>query len=324
MLSEISIVCFAASYSVSLGLESTRLLFRTRIRYPLVVGFGIAGWIAHSLFLAFRIRQQLDGGLPLSSWLDWCLLAAWVLVAIYLLSALLNPRVATGLFLLPAVLILIGLARLLRDLPTFSQDESTRLWGMLHGLALLVGTVVVVAGFVAGVMYLVQAHRLKHKLPPRAGLELPSLEWLQRANERALVFSSFLLVLGVGSGIILNLVKHARLNTGTPWTDPVVWGSGILLLWLTAALLFKGLYKPARQGRKVAYLTVACFLFLMLAIGLALMAQHASVADQRLSTDLGRRQSVDWSLAGNKKKTSLGARALRWQPWCLSSTGGAR
>ena len=323
MLSGISIICFAASYSVSFGLESTRLLFRARIRYPLVVSFGIAGWIAHSLFLAFRIRQQLDGGLPLSSWLDWCLVAAWVLVAIYLLSAFLNPRVATGLFLLPAVLILIGLARLLRDLPPFSQDAATRLWGMLHGLALLLGTVVVVAGFVAGVMYLVQAHRLKHKRPPRAGLELPSLEWLQRANERSLVYSSFLLVLGVGSGIILNFVKYARLNTGTPWTDPVVWGSGILLLWLTTSLLFKGLYKPARQGRKVAYLTVACFLFLVLAIGLALMARHASVVDQRPSNDLSRRQSAGCPLAGNDEKTILGTRDLRWHSSGLFSTEGA-
>ena len=293
MASGISIICFAASYAVSLALESTRLFFRARIRYPLVVGFAIAGWIAHSLFLGFRAEAQMESGLPLSSWLDWCLVAAWVLVGTFLLCALLKPHIATGLFLLPGVLVLIGLAHLLRDFPTFSQGTASRWWGMFHGFSLLLGTVAVITGFVAGVMYLVQSYRLKQKLPPRGGLELPSLEWLRSANERSLVVSSFLLLLGLVSGIILNLVQQTLPGGGTPWTDPVVWGSGILLLWLTIGLLFNGLYKPARQGKKVAYLTVANFLFLVMAISLAVMAQHASTVQEREKVDAGSRWSDD-------------------------------
>ena len=66
--------------------------------------------------------------------------------------------------------------------------------------------------------------------------------------------------MGLLSGILLNLVKgeHASVQ----WTDPVVWPSGLLLIWLLAALTFNGFYKPARQGRKVAYLTFASFVFL--------------------------------------------------------------
>ena len=42
-------------------------------------------------------------------------------------------------------------------------------------------------------MYLGQARRLKHKQPPAAGLRLPSLEWLQWANSRAILASVLML-----------------------------------------------------------------------------------------------------------------------------------
>ena len=279
MLSGISLVCFAASYTVSLGLELTRLAFRSRVRHVAFVTFGMVGFVVHTIYLANRAREEMMSGLPLSSWYDWCLLAAWALVLIYLIAVIMRPHLTLGLFLLPLVLLLLTVAWILRDLPAFSQDHATRVWGLLHGFALLLGTVIVVIGFVAGVMYLVQANRLKRKLSPRLGLVLPSLELLQQANIGALITSSCLIVLGLSAGIVLNLVRHTSEQEHTPWTDPVVWSSELLLVWLFAALLFNWLYKPARQGRKVAYLTVASFLFVILAVGLALFAKHASRED---------------------------------------------
>ena len=46
---------------------------------------------------------------------------------------------------------------------------------------------------------------------------------------------------------------------------------------LLAATLFEWLYKPAQQGRKVAYLTVASFLFLALVMAMLLAgaSKHA-------------------------------------------------
>jgi hypothetical protein len=51
--------------------------------------------------------------------------------------------------------------------------------------------------------------------------------------------------------------------------------------WLLAATIFELVYKPAQQGRKVAYLTVANFVFLaivlvMLATG---QSEHAPKGD---------------------------------------------
>jgi len=52
-----------------------------------------------------------------------------------------------------------------------------------------------------------------------------------------------------------------------PWNDPVIWSSGVLLAWQLAAAAFSVLYRPARQGRKVAYLTIASFVCLAIAMG---------------------------------------------------------
>ena len=54
ILSGISIVCFTASYAVSLALEVSRLFFRMPVRLVVMIGFTLAGLLAHTLYLAQR------------------------------------------------------------------------------------------------------------------------------------------------------------------------------------------------------------------------------------------------------------------------------
>jgi hypothetical protein len=276
-VTNVHIFCFAASYSVALLLEISRLFLRAPARILGTVGFTAAGLLAHSIYLVLRTSPDPDKPPPLSSWYDWLLLIAWGVAAVYLVMQLRRPQAATGIFMLPLVLALIGIAWLFRTVPPFPRSQSLYIWGVVHGVTLLAGSVVVMLGFVAGLMYLVQSHRLKRKLPPRQGLKLPSLEWLQKANQRALVLSSWLLAVGLVAGLALNLVQRQE---GMPWSDPVVLTSGLLFIWLLIVLLFEWLYQPAQQGRKVVYLTLASFIFLGLVLGMVLLApsQHASPA----------------------------------------------
>jgi ABC-type uncharacterized transport system permease subunit len=278
MLAGISITCFAASYAVALLLETTRLFFRSGVRGALMLGFGGAGLLAHTLFLAYRATMVV--GTPLSSEFDWYLIAAWCLAATYLYLTLYHPRTAFGLFVLPLVLGLIGVAKFFADPTPFPGTKAAQIWGMVHGVFFLLGTVAVVVGFASGVMCLVQARRLKHKLGQPQGLRLPSLEWLERTNTRAIIVSVVMLGAGFVSGIVLNLV-HYRLHIDElPWDDSIVWSWGVLLAWLLAAAGFSFFYKPARKGRKVAYLTVASFVFLVLSIGMQFLVptEHARTA----------------------------------------------
>jgi ABC-type uncharacterized transport system permease subunit len=281
MISGISITCFAASYAVVLALEVSRLFFRSGVRWAVMVGFAGAGMLAHTLFLAYRAAHAL--GSPLSSKEDWYLIAAWVLAGAYLWLTCFHPRNAYGLFLLPLVLGLIGVGALLVDSAPFAREPASRVWGAIHGVSLLLATVSIVGGFAAGLMYLHQSYHLKHKRPPRAGLRLPSLEWLRKANSRAMIFSLQMLGLGILSGIVLNLVRRGPQSSGVAWNDPAVLSTIVMFAWLLIAVLAGLFYRPAREGRKVAFVTVVSFIFLVIALGIGLLidSRHGDLRPRR-------------------------------------------
>src|SRR5262249_52992844 len=109
-ISGISITCFASSYVIAWLLEISRLYFRSGVRTAVMVGFSLAGFAAQPLYLAYRAATATAS--PLASSFDWCLLAAWLLVAGYLYLTFWHPRAAIGLFVLPLVLLLIAAAGL--------------------------------------------------------------------------------------------------------------------------------------------------------------------------------------------------------------------
>lgn len=262
-MSGISIVCFAASYAVSLALEITRLWFRSGVRGAVMLGFAGAGLLAHSLFLVHRALTM--SGSPLSSEMDWYLLTAWLLVAVYLTLTFYRPKTPFGLVLLPLALGVIGAAALWADREPFARAPASRVWGAIHGTSILLAAVAVLLGFAAGLAYLYQVWRLKLKRPPARGLRLPSLEWLQRVNGRALTVSMLALGVGVLSGMNLNLINYRRHEALLPWTDPLVLATLGMFLWLLAAVQLGALYRPARAGRKVAFVTLVSFVFLVVA-----------------------------------------------------------
>lgn len=271
MLSGITLLILAASYLITLGLEIARIFVQARWRAVLSLGFAVLGLITHTLYLIGEQRGVIDSG-PISSWHQWCLMAAWVLASLYVIAAFAQPGTSLGLFLLPMVLLLVGVAYLMDQVAPFSAATQTESWSVIHGTALLAGTVVVMLGFVTGIMFLIQSYRLKHKMLSSEGFRLPSLEWLEITNRRSLVVSTCLLAGGLFAGILLKINHNSF-----PWTDPVIWSSAILFLWLVASMIFEVFYRPARRGKKVAYLTMANFLFLALVLGLVLFgpSQHA-------------------------------------------------
>ena len=162
MLSHVQIFCFLASYTVALALEVSRLWFRSSIRGVAMLGFVVAGWIAHTAFLYNSAMEAAQS--PLSSNRDWLLLAAWVLVMVYFYLACYHPTTHFGIFFLPLVLGLIAAAHF-ADAEHFAREPS-KIWGIIHGTSILLATVTVLIGFAAGLMYLEQADRLKRKRPP--------------------------------------------------------------------------------------------------------------------------------------------------------------
>jgi len=286
MLSNINMMCFSASYALALALELAGLRVRVGWRRLALLVAGAAGVLAHTLYLGQRVAEMPAA--PLASYHDWYLLAAWVLAVIYLSAILYYPRSSMGLFLLPVVLALVGASYFAATVP-LATYQAPRIWGRIHGVFLMLGTVAVLLGFVTGLMYLLQSHRLKHKWSFGEHLRLPSLEWLQRVNSRSLGAATMFVGGGFFTGVISRLAHQGGQNF-VPWTDPVVLSLAAMLVWLLVAEVFRLVYPAARQGRKVAYLTIAAFVFLLLALTAVTLRDSLHIPPKGEQQETGEQQ----------------------------------
>jgi ABC-type transport system involved in cytochrome c biogenesis permease subunit len=259
----ITVYCFAASYAVAFALELAQLLRPRPVLRLIGTAFGSAGLLAHTLFLAVQ-RPEL--GTRYGS----LLFLAWIIAIFYLYGSLHHRKIAWALFVLPLVLGLIGLAVLFRHEAPPSEEswvlrllsfEGESFWVVVHLVLLLLGAVGVFVGFVASVMYLVHARRLRSKALPGQGLKFLSLERLDDMNRRAIVLAFPLLTAGVIVGMAL-LAQSAR--PVRSWTDPRVLTAAAL--WLVFALLLYLRYSLHVRGRRVAILTIVAFVLLVVSL----------------------------------------------------------
>jgi ABC-type uncharacterized transport system permease subunit len=276
----LDILVFSGCYAVALLLEIPGLWPRVRHRRAARLAAASAGVLAQTAYLSQRVIAMPY--VPLASHHDWLILAAWLLAVIYVGALFYYPRASLGVFLLPAVLALAAVAKFADNQP-LASFQAPRVWGLVHGVFLLLGTVAVLLGFLAGLMYLLQSYRLKHKMPPREGLRLPSLEWLERVNSRALGAAALLIGGGFLTGIVSRFAQQGG-NGSVPWGDPVVLSLVAMFAWLVVAESFRLVYPAARQGRKVAYLTIAAFLFLLLMLATVTLSDslHSTYAEVAL------------------------------------------
>lgn len=258
VLEGINRFCFGASYAAALALELARLYWPRPLLRPLALAFGVAGFVAHSLYVLVQ-RPELSS--PAGS----LLLLAWVLAVFYLYGAVHYRRLAWSVFVLPPLIGVVALAdRLARHggqpagLSWLRYLSGDHFWGATHGTLLLLAAVGVSVGFVASVMYLVQAARLRAKMLPNRGAKMLSLERLEEMNRRGINAAFPLLSAGLLLGVALTVSRH---DLGSIWTAPKVLGTAGL--WLLFLLLMMLRYSLHARGRLLAWGTIAAFVLLL-------------------------------------------------------------
>lgn len=254
----IAVVCLLTA----LGLELIGMKRRFHGRRAAIGAFALAGFLAQSYVLATSFTTE---PVPLASPAEWLLVAAWAMLLVFLAAILYLPQTPSGLLMLPIVLGLAG-ASLAASHEPFAPDRTYFFWGLVHGVLLLLGTVSMCVGFLAGLLYLWQSAALKRSATGNGTWRLPSLEWLEQINSRSLAVSTLLILLGFASGVVLSVLNQRHDSSLIFWSDPVVFSSAAMLLWLIAAEAFRLVYPAARRGRKVAYLTLASFAFVVIVV----------------------------------------------------------
>ncbi|MFN9038077.1 MAG: hypothetical protein ACK5YO_17380, partial [Planctomyces sp.] len=189
-LAKVHIYCFLLSYLASLGFEVLLLLRKpVSVLRTLAIGFAAAGFLAHTSFLLTRSRVE---DLPplLTSQQDWLLVLAWLGGLLYLILVISHRQLAHGLFLLPAVLLLVTAALFASPQAAGTLREVTlRRWGMFHAASLVLGIGAVAGAALSGLMYVLHHQRLRNRSRFLMRLSLPSLENLAAWNRWMVLFS---------------------------------------------------------------------------------------------------------------------------------------
>ncbi len=271
----VKLFCFGASYSVALAAEAAAALLPATWRRGASLGFAAAGVVAHTIYLGHRALAADTP--PLATSFDSLVVLAWVLAVTYLSIHWYYPRFTVGVFALPVIVALIVLAGLLGQDSQRDLRGWARVWGPAHGAVLALGGVAVFVGFVAGMMYLVQARRLKAKQLPSEAFDLPSLELLERLNRQGITVAFTLLTIGLGIGLLLAIQQGRAGDASIRLLDPKVICAG--LTWLAFGFLLQMRSHPQFRGRRVALLTIVAFglmLFTFVGVDLLLESWHAS------------------------------------------------
>ncbi|MGQ9769710.1 MAG: hypothetical protein ACUVQG_04070 [Thermogutta sp.] len=251
-----------------------------KIPARLITAILAVGLLAHSGWLIYRVlmftEQANLGGYVLSVRQDWYYGIAWGLALICLFWITVRPATPFGAFFLPLILLLMLLGMIFGDPLPFARGAASRTWGIVHGLSILAAILAVCVALLSGMMYLGQVSRLRNRAAMSSPFRLPSLEWLSHAIRNALLVAVAMLGVGILSGIRLNALQRGTAQKHLPWHDPVVISTFILFFWIGGSLLIGYIYRPMREGRRVAYLTIVSFIFMLLVLGMTLFGatQH--------------------------------------------------
>ncbi len=266
-LAQVHIYCFLLSYLVSLACE-VLLLFRRQIAFAriVIVAFSIAGFVAHTAFLFTRSQKA---GLPplLTSQQDWLLVLAWLGSLLYIILMLTHRQMAHGLFMLPAILLLVIVAVFVSSEGSGNLEATAmRRWGMFHAASLVLGIGAVAGAAISGLMYLLHHQQLRGHSRWLQKLPLPSLENLTAWNRWMVVFSVPCLTIGLLTGFLLiSWSRGSSSSESISWLDPTIVTT--VSAWLAMVLFLVRLLKGGHQtGKSVAQLSLLSGGFLIVSV----------------------------------------------------------
>ncbi len=291
----VTLTCFLASYFLALLLELSQFLHASRIARWGTIAVSFAGLMAHTAYLVTRSHNSQLPPL-LSSTHDWLLVLSWLTVVMYLSVQVWNLEFSVGLFILPAVLLMIFASRYASRSIELPPADNFYWWRMFHASTLVIGMTGILVCLMISGMYLVQHNRLKNKRPESRELQLFSLERLSRWNWWSIILSVPLLTLGMATGLFL-VIRSQGTNQPVP-----LLASGFIIsgfLWLGMVILF-GWIVTARHpsGRIVAWRTMwACGFLLVTLLVLQLFTPggiHGTTAVRPTSRQT--QQVLEWRL----------------------------
>ncbi|MCX7634827.1 MAG: cytochrome c biogenesis protein, partial [Syntrophales bacterium] len=226
-----------------------------------VVMAKAAAWLLLAAFVLpgtfMLVVWFLTGRTPVVTAFDTLSFLAWIVAGAYLFFQLRTKTRVLGAFVSPLCLFLILAAS--PGIGQFVPLPASLQGGMvsLHIILTITGEALFVVASLAGLMYLLQDNLLKRRKSNPFIRYLPPLHDLDRINANCLLLGFPFMTLGLIIGSL-----WATVTWGNPWPldAKFVWS---LTAWFIYAALLHQRLAIGWQGRKVAFYSVAAFLFLV-------------------------------------------------------------
>ena len=214
----------------------------------------VLGLLLHVTY--FVLRWSESGRIPITSFFEAINFLGMGLVLVFLVMELRYRIPALGTFMLPLVLLLMLPAAMMSGRIEELNPVLKSGWLGVHTSLAVLGDSAFAFAFIVSIMYLIQERQLKHKRLGAVFHRLPSLDVMDTIAYKAVSLGWPLFTLGMITGSI-----WAESAWGTYWSwDPKETWS--LITWMIYLVLLH-LRTLGWRGRKMAYLSIAGFLFVV-------------------------------------------------------------
>ncbi len=216
----------------------------------------LAAWIAQTVALV--LRGVSAGHVPVFGAYESLSLIAWFIALVYLILELRTSVRAIGLYAMPAVVILLGVAWANYSAPAGLLPVLKSDLVALHVAVIFTSLAAFNLAAGAAVLYLIEDWQLKrHGFNAVLG-RLPSLETLDRLTFHAILFGLPFLSMGIIAGII----RAQKWGVHDWYLDPLVWLA--IVAWAVYAGFLYARVSAGWRGRRTAYLALAGLVCLLL------------------------------------------------------------
>ena len=225
------------------------------------------GFLGHTACFVYQAAGG-GGGLVFTSKALAFSVLAWGIVAVYLASQLRAQLPAIGAFVAPIATIFAFVAESAPGSPASSAGELPGWWLPLHIATLLFGYAFFAVSFGVAVVYLIQERFLKARNLGPLFRRLPSLDALDRLNQRMIVAGFVLLTLGLLTGAVRAVIIPVE-SADPVWKDPTVLVT--VAMWIWYAFAVQSRVFAGWRGRKAALFAIVGFATLLLSfVGMGL------------------------------------------------------
>ncbi len=222
----------------------------------LAQGMLLAGLLLHTSVML--IRGFRSGHVPLTNLYESFIFFSWSIILVTLCISVTKRISLISIGTIPLALVLMFIALFkITDIEPMAPILQTY-WLIIHaGFSFLSYTAYAIA-FIAGILYLFQEREIKLKKFGVMTRFLPPLESLDHLNYTSIFLGFILLTIGIITGALWSKQSHQVYWRGTPKELLA------LFTWVLYAILLQIRLTSRWRGRKVSYLSILCFGFVIL------------------------------------------------------------